>query len=136
MVGFFFMKIWKGCGDMAQPIVIGGVAMPALKKGGLTVTKEKVWSSNTGRAADGGMLGDLVGIKYKLQLEWPPLSKEQVAVIDNAVSPAFFNVAFLDPGSNSRITRTFYAGTPTYPVYSYVNGAKTYSGVTVDLIEK
>lgn len=121
---------------MAQPIVIGGVAMPALKKNGLTVAKEKVWSSNTGRAADGGMLGDLIGIKYKLKLEWPPLSKEHVAVIDNAVSPAFFNATFLDPGSNSRITRTFYAGTSTYPVYSYVDGVKTYSGVTVDLIEK
>lgn len=82
------------------------------------------------------MIGDIVGIKYKLQLEWPPLSRAQATVVDNAVTPAFFNVTFLDPGSNTRITRTFYAGTPTYPVYSYVDGVNTYSGVSVDLIEK
>ena len=58
-----------------QPLVIGGVAMPPLKAEGLTITKEKVWSSNTGRAADGNMIGDLVTIKYKLQCEWPPLSR-------------------------------------------------------------
>ena len=119
-----------------QPLVIGGVAMPPLKAEGLTITKEKVWSSNTGRAADGNMIGDLVTIKYKLQCEWPPLSREDAVIVDTAVSPAFFSVTFLDPGSNTRITRTFYAGTPTYPVYSYANGLPTYNGVAVDLIEK
>lgn len=121
---------------MAQPIVIGGVTMPLLKAEGLSITKEKVWSSNTGRASDGGMIGDLVAIKYTLSCEWPALSREEVAVIDAAITPAFFNVTFLDPGSNTRITRTFYAGTPTYSVYSYVDGVRTYSGVAVDLIEK
>lgn len=121
---------------MAQPLVIGGVTMPTLKQNGLTITKEKIWSSNTGRAADGNTIGDLVAIKYKLQCEWPPLSREDTAKIDTAVSPAFFTVNFLDPGSNTRITKIFYAGTPTYPVYSYVNGIFTYIGVKVDLVEK
>lgn len=31
--------------------------------------------------------------------------------------------------------KTFYAGTPTYPVYSYAKGVKTYVGVAVDLRE-
>lgn len=132
----FFLYIRKCGDDMAQPIVIGGITMPTLKKGGLTVTKEKVWSGNTGRAADGNVIGDLIAIKYKLQCEWPPLSREDTAKIDQAVSPAFFNVTFLDPGSNTRITRVFYAGTPTYPVYNYVNEMRTYNGVKVDLVEK
>lgn len=121
---------------MSQPIVIDGVTMPTLKKEGLTITKEKVWSSNTGRAADAGMIGDLVGIKYKLQCEWPPLNATDAVMIDNAISEAFFNVTFLDPGSNTRITRKFYAGTPTYPIYSYASGIPMYSGIKVDLIEK
>lgn len=122
---------------MAQPIVIDGITMPTLKKNGLTISKEKVWSENTGRAADGKVIGDLVAIKYKLQCEWPPLSRDDVAKIDRAISPAFFNVIFLDPGSNARITRRFYAGTPTYPVYNYVNGSGlTYNGVKVDLVEQ
>ncbi len=130
------MHLRKGGGHVAQPLVIGGVTMPTLKQNGLTITKEKIWSSNTGRAADGNTIGDLVAIKYKLQCEWPPLSRADTAKIDAAVTPAFFNVNFLDPGNNTRITRVFYAGTPTYPVYSYVDGMRTYSGVKVDLVEK
>ncbi len=119
---------------MAQPVIIDGVTMPSLKT--LTIKKEKIWSSNMGRAADGNMVGDIVGYKYSLQLEWAMLSREQVAVVDNAISPAFFDVEFLDPASNERVTKTFYAEAPTYPVYSYVEGLKTYSGVAVDLAER
>ena len=121
---------------MSDELVIGGVIMPTLKKEGLTISKEKIWSSNTGRSASGDMIGDLIAIKYTLDCEWPPLSREQAAVVDSAVSPAFFNVTFTDPGSNSRVTKRMYAGTPTYPVYSYVNGVKTYSGVKVTLIQQ
>ena len=66
--------------------------MPGLKLNGLTVTKEKIWSKNTGRAANGEMVGDLIAIKYTLKCSWPPLTREQAVVIDKAVSPAFFNV--------------------------------------------
>lgn len=121
---------------MADELVIGGVTMPTLKKEGLSISKEKVWSSNTGRAANGDMIGDIVAIKYTLECEWPPLSREQAAAVDAAVTPAFFDVTFTDPGSNSRVTKKMYAGTPTYPVYSYVKGVKTYSGVKVTLIQK
>lgn len=116
-------------------LIIGGVTMPALKKDGLTITKEKVWSSNTGRTVTGMMVGDLVGIKYKLQCEWPPLSAEDAAKIDAAISRAFFTVSFWDPRANARITRTMYAGAPTYPVHSYAIGTP-YTGITVDLIER
>ena len=120
-----------------QPLVIGGVTMPPLKAEGLVITKEKIWASNTGRAANGETIGDLVAIKYKLECEWPAsISREDVAKIDEAISPAFFFFFFLDPGSNTRVTKTFYAGTPTYPVYSYANGLPTYNGVAVNLIEK
>ena len=71
-----------------------------------------------------------------LKCTWPPLSREQAAIVDKAVAPAFFNVTFTDPGSNSQVTKRFYAGTPTYSVYTYVKGVKTYQGVGVDLIEK
>lgn len=120
---------------MPQPIVINGITMPQAKS--LTVTKEKIWSKNAGRAADDGkMIGDIIGCKYKLQIQWGLLSEGDTTKIDEAVSPAFFNVTFLAPGSNTRVTKSFYAGTPTYPVYSYAEGVKTYQGVSVDLIEQ
>lgn len=117
-------------------LIIGGVVMPELKAGGLTVEKERIWSANTGRAANGLMIGDIIAYKYKLSCEWPPLTRAQVAIIDAALSHSFFNVQFLDPATNTQVSRTFYAGTPSYPVYSYYGGVKTYSGVAVDLIEQ
>lgn len=116
-------------------LVIGGVTMPILKKDGLEIKKEKIWSKNTGRSSSGDMIGDIVKIKYTLHCEWPPLNKGDAAKIDAAVSPSFFNVTFTDVGG-ARVTKMFYAGSPVYPVYSYVSGVKTYHGVTVDLIEK
>lgn len=116
-------------------LVINGVQMPNLKENGLTITKEKIWSSNTGRGADGLLLGDIVATKYKLVCEWPPLTRQEVVRIDNAISPKFFQVKFLDPGTNQFITKQMYAGTPSYPVYQYKDGVKTYSATKVDLIE-
>ena len=120
----------------SSDIEIDGVPMPGLKLNGLTVTKEKIWSKNTGRAANGEMVGDLIAIKYTLKCSWPPLTREQAVVIDKAVSPAFFNVTFLAPGTNTKVTKRFYAGAPAYPVYTYRKGVKTYQGVAVDLIQK
>ncbi len=121
---------------MTDDIVIGGVTMPTPALSGLTIKKEKVWSKNTGRAADGDMIGDIVTIKYTLEITWAMLSRADVAKIDTAISPAFFDVTFTDPGSNSRITKRFYSNTPSYPVYSYVDGVKTYKGVGATLIQK
>ena len=113
-----------------------GVTMPTPALGGLTIKKEKVWSNNTGRVANGDMVGDLIAIKYTLEITWPMLSRADAAKIDAAISPAFFNVTFTDPGSNSRITKRCYSNTPSYPVYSYVDGVKTYKGVGATLIGK
>lgn len=121
---------------MSNELIIGGVTMPTLKLNGLTITKEKIWSKNTGRAASGEMVGDLIATKYTLKCAWPPLTRQQATVIDKAIKPAFFNVTFTDPGTDSRVTKKFYAGSLTYPVYSYYKGVKTYQGVAVDLIEK
>ncbi len=120
----------------ATDLIINNVTMPTPKLNGLTITREKIWSSNTGRAANGETIGDIVAIKYKIQISWPPLSREEVAVIDAAITPAFFPVTFLDPVTNAAKTIICYAGTPTYPVYSYYQGVKTYSGVNVNLVEK
>ena len=110
--------------------------MPTPALSGQTLKKEKIWSNNTGRAADGEMMGDLIAIKYTLEITWPMLSRADVAKIDTAISSAFFNVTFTDPGSNSRITQRCYSNTPTYPVYSYADGVKTYKGVGATLIGK
>jgi hypothetical protein len=121
---------------VTDDIIIDGVTMPTPAISGLTIKKEKIWSNNTGRVANGDMVGDLIAIKYTLEITWPMLSRADTAKIDAAISPAFFNVTFTDPGSNSRITKRCYSNTPSYPVYSYVDGVKTYKGVGATLIGK
>ncbi len=109
---------------------------PALK--GITVTKEKIWSKNAGRSSTGLFIGDIVAHKYKIQITWPPLTQAQTALIDEVISKASFEAKFIDPASTTGefVTRIVYAGTPTYPVYSYANGLPRYVGVGVNLIER
>lgn len=49
---------------MTDDIIIDGVTMPTPALSGLTIKKEKIWSNNTGRVANGDMVGDLIAIKY------------------------------------------------------------------------
>jgi len=121
---------------VTDELIIDGVTMPTPSLNGMTIKKEKVWSNNTGRAANAEMIGDVIAIKYTIECTWPMLSRADVAKIDTAISPAFFDVTFTDPGTNTRATKKFYSNTPTYPVYSYANGVKTYKGVGATLIGK
>ncbi len=103
----------------------------------ITVSTEKIWSSNTGRGDNGKMYGDIIAIKTKLKIEWGILSASQIELIDNLISNAFFQCTFLNPRKgNIEDTLTFYAGTPTYKVYSYVKGYPEYKGIAVELIEQ
>ena len=112
---------------------IGGVVMPRVK--GMTVTPEKIWSKNTGRTANGDMKGDLIAIKLKLQVKFASLTDAQNALVDEAISPATFEAEFRNPRTGEMEVHTMYAGSPTYPVYSYVEGFPRYVGTAVDLIE-
>ncbi len=102
----------------------------------LSFKPEKVWSSNTKRTASGLMVGDVIAIKETITITWNTLSPQQVAQLDAIISNAFFNVTFMDPRSNTEVTKQFYASTPTYSVYSYVNNMFKYTGTALDIIER
>lgn len=103
----------------------------------ITPSREKIWSSNTGRSDSGKMNGDIVAIKTKLQIQWSVLSAEQTELIDSYLSQSYFECTYLAPSSgNKEKTIEVYAGTPSYPVYSYAKGLPEYKGVGVDLIER
>lgn len=113
---------------------IGGKEMPPVKS--ITVTAEKIWSSKTGRTANGDMKGDLIAIKLKAQIVFTPLSDEQNALVDAAISPAYFSAKFRNPRNGKIETHTMYASSSTYPVYSYVDRLPRYVGTGVDLVEQ
>lgn len=119
-------------------LYINGQKMPTPALEGLILSREKVWSANTGRTAAGKMVGTVVAIKTTMKIKWPPLTPAQVAVIENAVSDSahpFVPVKFTD-ATGATVTKTMYFGTPTYTVYSWANGRQYLRDVSVTAIEQ
>lgn len=119
-------------------LYINGQKMPTPALEGLIISKEKIWSANTGRTAAGKMVGTVVAIKTTVKIKWPPLTPAQVAVIEAAVSDGsdpFVPVKFTD-ATGTTVTKTMYFGTPTYTVYSWANGRQYLRDVSVTAIEQ
>lgn len=119
-------------------LYIDGKKMPDPALEGVTVSREKIWSSNTGRVASGKMVGTIVAIKTTLKIKWPVLTPDEVATIESAVSSQgspFVSVKYTD-ATGSTVTKTMYFGTPTYTVYSWANGTQYIKDATVDAIEQ
>lgn len=96
---------------------------------------QTVSDSNAGRTTDGKMHVNRIAQKRKLNLSWTGVSFAVAAEILNAVNPETFSVTYLDALTNTRLTKTFYVGDRTAPVYSYHDGYKWYSNVSFDIIE-
>lgn len=115
-------------------IKIDGKTMPELLS--LDIEEERVWSSSTGRTADGTMKGSIVAYKTKLTATFVPMSDEEAKTLENAIHSAFFDVTYKDVKTNKEITKKFYSGSPKYPVYSYCDGLPRYVGVAIDFIQR
>lgn len=102
----------------------------------LSASHEAVWSKNAGRGATGAMIGDIIARKTKLEITFSPSRMQTVFFWTPPSLPAFFSVVYKDPGTGKMETKTMYAGTPKYPVYTYAEGFPRYVGVAVNLIEK
>lgn len=105
----------------------------------INITKEKIWSANTKRTTSGSLVGDIVAIKTKIAVKFPPMNDNTAALLESVVSnedKPFFTMKFIDPKTKAQASKTVYAGTPTYPVYSYADGLPRYVGVGVDFIEQ
>lgn len=112
---------------------IGDLEIKAQK---IEIRRQPIWSSNTGRGASGKMKGDIIAQKYTLSVILTALNDEEAASFDAAIIPAFFDVTFKNPSNGKMVTKTMYASSPKYPVYSYVSGLPRYVGVAVELTEQ
>lgn len=123
---------------MGYVLKINGVLMPTPKHNGVTISENKIWSTNTGRAMNGEMQGTIIAIKKKAEIEFPLLTPTQVDLINNEVSNVskpFIPVEITYPSGG---TKTFnaYAGDVAYPIYGLVRGKYCVVGFKLDLIEK
>ena len=96
---------------------------------------QSVSDSNAGRDMSGNMHVNLVTRKRKLELSWSGVDFATTAEILQAFNPETFNVTYLDAQTNTRLTKKFYVGDRTAPVYSYAEGYRWYSNVSFNIIE-
>lgn len=96
---------------------------------------QTVSDENAGRTQDGKMHVNLITRKRKLELVWNGVDFATASEILQAVNPETFSVTYLDALTNSRLTKTFYVGDRTAPVYSYHDGYRWYSNVSFNIIE-
>ncbi|MBQ8503355.1 MAG: hypothetical protein IJ491_03655 [Clostridia bacterium] len=116
---------------------LNNIEMPSPKLEGVTFSKEKIWSKNTGRTVNAKMTGDIIGIKTTVRIEFPPLSPADVELVESVVSNAelpFFLFELNDGHKN--ISKEVYAGSPSTKLYSIVDGINHYTGYAVELIER
>ena len=125
-------------GITVTDLTINGVVMPTPALEGVTISTEKIWSSNTGRTASGKMAGTIVAIKTTIKIKWPVLTPAQVRVIEGAVSDPdhpFVPITYTDM-RGQKVTKTVYFGTPSYTIYSLADGIQYVTGAEVEGIEQ
>ena len=114
-------------------IQAGGGELPAPVS--LKVDDEIIWSSSTGRALDGTMLGDVVAEKKTLSIGWGVLTEEELVLIKDKLIAGFFPVTFHDDGQD--ITITTYRGTLSKEVLGELSdGIFYYRSASVSLIQQ
>lgn len=89
----------------------------------------------TNRNANGELVRDRIAVKRKLNLEWGPLTQNEIQILLSAVSSVFFTVTFPDP-QLGMVTKTMYVGDRTAPAYQYINGEVKWQGLKMNFIEK
>ncbi|WP_044736130.1 DUF6711 family protein [Geobacillus kaustophilus] len=114
-----------------------------LKVNGVSIPTPKSFKVNildldgeSNRNAKGELIRDRIAVKRKLECEWAPLTMSQISTILNAVKDVYFQVEYPDPMAGATITKTFYVGDRTAPMYKNVNGEILWQGLQMDFIEK
>lgn len=112
------------------------VADPAL--GGITITDEPIWASNTGRSSTGKMIGDIVAWKTTIEVSWPPLTFDQAKTIRNALKNAgeFFTLTYYDMDASETVTKTVYCSNIPRTMYSLAQRYRYHQGVKVKFVQQ
>lgn len=112
---------------------IGNTDLPTPK--GVNYSQNKIWSQNTGRLDNGYFVGELIGVKKKYEVTFPPLSTSQLATVRAAVNSDFATVQITNAEGGTD-TVTAYFGDLTVESYSWRNGLRYAINATVSIIER
>lgn len=98
-------------------------------------SKNKIWSQNTGRLDNGYFVGDLIAVKNKYEVTFPPLSTSDLATVRTAVNVDFATVKITNAeGGTDEVTAYF--GDLNVESYSWHNNIKYAINAKVSIIER
>lgn len=114
-------------------ITVNGVELAAPDT--ITHNDEIIWAYNTGRAADGTMLGDVIAEKETFTITWGILTEEEFEAIRSNLVAGFFPITFNI--SSTPIEVNSYRGTLTsQPMGQLSDGKYYYRSTGVDIIQQ
>lgn len=87
--------------------------------------------------ARGNLIRDRIGIKRKLNCEFPPMTQSEMSTLLVAVAEVFFSITYQDPILGST-TKTFYVSDRTSPMYRFGNGTTDllWEGLAMNFVEQ
>lgn len=123
---------------MIKALIINGVEFP-VKYDGYTLSRNKIWSTNTGRNNAGNMVGTILAIKDKVEVELVPITPQKAQILDNVLSDINnpFPTAKVLYLNGIEKEMTIYTGDVSYHWLSQAIGEDgLITGVKVSCIEK
>ena len=125
------VEIENSQGQMIAVSTIPNFVQPA----GMEVEIEDISASDAGRTADTIMHKKTLRTVRALSLAWHNLRTAQAkAVLQAFNTKEYFKVKYLDPYSGGYITKTFYLGNRTAPMYSAV--LDVWSNISFKIVER
>lgn len=111
---------------------VDGVAVACPSK--FTWKLQDISDSDAGRTEDGVMHKKRIGQAVKIELAWSNLTTEEASVILNAFNPEYITVEYIDPKAGDFVSKVFYVGDRSSPIYSTYLGVWT--EVAFNIIER
>lgn len=94
-------------------------------------------SEESGRTLDGKSHKDIIAPKVKLECVWSNPTASETSALLLAVCPyAYRNVTYLDPMTNTEVTKSFYTGDKSAPVKTYALEDAIYTSVSFNFVEE
>nr|DAV42098.1 MAG TPA: hypothetical protein [Caudoviricetes sp.] len=109
-------------------IVVNGVALASPVS--ISSSDETIWSSGTGRSANGQMSGDVIATKRTFQVSWGILTKEEFTVI-RQIPNGFVNMSI-----NGEIMRGYRTTITGNCLGTMSDGITYYNDISTSFIEQ
>lgn len=121
----------------AWKLYVDGTEIPTPAQGsGLKRQWSGTWSDDTGRDSSATMQGTFLGTKFKANLQWHALPFNVMAILENAVTNHSFVDLTVTNYSGTPVTYNGYFGDMSASDYSWAQGMRYATDVSVNFIER